>query len=230
MLATLGDLLAVTLTWWLVSLSGVLMPGPISAMAVSEGARRGAIAGPLITAGHAAAEAAMVGALAAGVSQVLSLPMVLGAIGIIGGLVLLWMGWGIVRTASASGPALTAGTRDGRAPEAAGEPAVSRRPLVRTGLLVTVSNPYWLLWWATVGAAYFVAFSRFGFVAVVALFFAGHVALDLGWTTFLAFTVGAGRGRVPVRAYQIVLGVCGAFVMAMSVYFIYSGAGFLARR
>lgn len=230
--ATLGDLLAVTLTWWAVSLSGVLMPGPISAMAVSEGARRGAIAGPLVTAGHAAAEAAMVGALAAGLSQVLKLPTVIGVIGIVGGLVLLWMGWGIVQTARAAvwGPAYAAGVGDGGVPGAAGVRLPSRGTLVRTGLLATIGNPYWLLWWATVGAAYFVAFSRFGVVAVAVLFFAGHVALDLGWTTFLAFTVGAGRGRVPARAYQIVLGVCGVFVIAMSVFFVYSGAGFLARR
>ena len=232
MLATPGDLLAVTLTWWAVSLSGVLMPGPISAMAVSEGARRGAIAGPLVTAGHAVAEAVMVGALAAGLSQVLKLPAVVGAIGIVGGLVLLWMGWGIVQTAraAASGPAFAAGAGNAGAPGAAGVRLPSRGTLVRTGLLVTVGNPYWLLWWATVGAAYLVAFSRFGIAALVVLFFAGHVALDLGWTTFLAFTVGAGRGRVPARAYQVVLGICGVFVMAMSVFFVYSGAGFLARR
>lgn len=232
MLATLGDLMTVTLTWWAISLSGVLMPGPISAMAVSEGARRGAIAGPLVTAGHAVAEAVMVGALAAGLSQVLRLPAVVGAIGIVGGLVLLWMGWGIVRTAraAASGPAFAAGVGDGGVSGTADVRLPSRGALVRTGLLATIGNPYWLLWWATVGAAYFVAFSRFGLAALVVFFFAGHLALDLGWTTFLAFTVGAGRGRMPARAYQIVLGVCGVFVMAMSVFFVYSGAGFLIGR
>jgi threonine/homoserine/homoserine lactone efflux protein len=236
--ATLGDLLAVTLTWWAVSLSGVLMPGPVSAIAVSEGARRGAIAGPLVTAGHMAAEVAMVGALAAGLSQVLRLPAVVGAIGIVGGFVLLWMGWGIVQTARAAlaGPALVGGAGDAGASggagalEAAGVRRSSHGALVRTGLLVTVGNPYWLLWWATVGGAYLVAFSRFGVAALVGLFFVGHVALDLGWTTFLAFTAGAGRGRLPGRAYQIVLVLCGVFVMAMSVFFIYSGAGYLAGR
>jgi threonine/homoserine/homoserine lactone efflux protein len=214
------ELVSITLTWWLVSLSGVLMPGPISAMAVSEGARRGVAAGPLITAGHAAAELALVGALVFGLSHVLRLPVVIGLIGVLGGAVLLWFGWGIVRTARAAPPPAAAS-------EGAPPPGGS---LVRTGLLVTVSNPYWLLWWATVGAAYFVAFSRFGPVAVIVLFLAGHLALDLGWNSFLALAVGAGRGRVPTRAYQVVLGICGAFVMAMSGYFIYSGVGFLTGR
>ena len=222
MAAPPGELLAVTLTWWLVSLSGVLMPGPISAMAVSEGARRGAVAGPLITAGHAAAEVLMVVALAAGLSQVLRLPLVVGVIGVVGGIVLLWMGWGILRTARAGQASeWSSGSR------ASGH---TSRGLAWTGLLTTISNPYWLLWWATVGGAYLVAFSRFGVAAIVVMFLVGHLALDLGWTTFLALTVGAGRGRVPARAYQVVLGVCGLFVMGMSGYFVYSGFGFLMQR
>ena len=215
------ELLAVAFTWWVVSLSGVLSPGPISAMAISEGARRGAVAGPLITAGHAATEMVMVGALAIGLSRVLQAPAVVGIIGVLGGLVLLWMGWGIARAARKEtfGPA-----------SAAGSPIRSRVGLVQAGVLMTLGNPYWLLWWATVGAAYFVAFHRFGLAALVLFFFIGHIALDLGWTSFLAVVVGAGRGRVPVVAYRVVLGICGVFVVGMGGYFLYSGIGLLARR
>ncbi len=218
MTANPADLLAISLTWWMVSLSGVLMPGPVSAMAITEGARRGVIAGPLITAGHAIAELALLGALTLGLSQVLKQPGVLGAIGLLGGAVLFWMGLGIVKTARA-GPfdAMVATPASGAGP----------RNLVSAGLLTTVGNPYWLLWWATVGAAYFIAFSRFGLVAVMVLFLTGHLALDLGWNSFLSLVVGAGRGRVPGRVYQVVLGICGAFVILMSGYFLYSGLRYL---
>jgi len=215
---SVGSLLAVALTWWIVSLSGVLMPGPVSAMAISAGARRGPVAGPLITAGHAAAEICMVGALGAGLSQVLQRPVVIGLVGLSGGAVLFWMGWNVVQTAR----------RAPSAPSAAGDAGGQRSgSLVRAGVLTTVANPYWYLWWATVGAAYLVAFRRFGVAAVLVLFLAGHLALDLGWNSFLALVVGAGRGRLPGRVYQVVLGVCGAFVMVMSGYFAYSGMMFL---
>lgn len=221
MSADLRDLLFFALTWWLVSLSGVLMPGPVSAMAVSEGARRGVVAGPLITAGHAAAEVVLVAALGFGLSQVLRQPVVVGVIGILGGLVLLWMGWGIVKTARSE-------VFDANPPAPSrAAPVRDRRNLVSAGILMTVSNPYWLLWWATVGATYFVAFSRFGLAALIVLFLLGHLALDLGWNSFLALVVGAGRGRVPGRIYRVVLGLCGVFMMAMSGYFVYSGFGFL---
>jgi threonine/homoserine/homoserine lactone efflux protein len=229
----LGDLLAVTVTWWVVSLSGVLMPGPISAMAVTEGARRGASAGLLITAGHAVAEAVLVVALGAGLSQVLRLSAIVGGIGVVGGVVLLWMGWGIVQTARGAReyPAPSAGPQTGSLSRARTSlTAATPGSVVRAGLLITVSNPYWLLWWATVGAAYYVAFSRFGLAALIVLFLIGHLALDLGWTTFLALAMGAGRGWLPAQAYQIILGICGLFVMAMSVYFVYSGLGVLIRR
>lgn len=220
----MADLLAVSLTWWIVSLSGVLAPGPISAMAVTEGARRGAIAGPLITAGHAIAELGVILALALGLDQALKQPRVLGTIGVCGGLVLFWMGLGILKAAGA-------GHLDPRPPAGSGPAGAAPRAgggsLVRAGLLASVGNPYWLLWWATVGATYFVAFSRFGVAALLLLFLTGHLVLDLGWMSFLAFAVGAGRGRVPARAYRVVLGVCGAFVILMSVYFFYTGVRYV---
>jgi threonine/homoserine/homoserine lactone efflux protein len=212
------DLVWVTLTWWGVSLSGVLMPGPVSAMAVSEGARRGCVAGPLLTGGHAAAETILVALLGLGLGHVLHYPLVIGAIGLGGGGVLWWMGWGTV-AAARFGPA--------DAPVREGEVGPSHG-LLRAGVLATAGNPYWLLWWATVGAAYFVAFSRFGVAAIVVLFLLGHLVLDLGWNTLLASLAGSGRGRLPAGVYRIVLRACGVFVMALSVYFVYTGARLVA--
>lgn len=212
------ELVTISLTWWLISLSGVLMPGPVAAVAISEGARRGFVAGPLITVGHAAAEIVMLIVLGVGLTQVLKQPTVVGFIGVLGGVVLAWMGWGITSAAwrNAIEPP---GGNAGAGPH--------RLALVRAGLLTTVGNPYWLLWWLTVGASYFVLFSRFGWPALIVLFYVGHTTLDLAWNCFLALVVGAGRGRIAPGVYRGVLGVCGVFVMAMSVYFLVSGAGFL---
>lgn len=213
------ELVGISLSWWLVSLSGVMMPGPVSAMAVTEGTRRGPVAGPLVTVGHAAAEAVMLGLLVLGMNRVLQQPAVVGAIGILGGAVLAWMGWGIAGAA----------WRNRLDPPAEAVGRSAGRSLVRTGLLTTVTNPYWLLWWATVGAAYFVRFTRFGPLAVAGLFFIGHISLDLGWNSFLALVVGAGRGKIPARAFRVVLGGCGVFLIGMSLYFVYSGVNFLTR-
>src|SRR3989304_10435367 len=135
------EVLGGAFTWWLVSLSGVLMPGPVGALAVAGGARRGVIAGPLITAGHALAEVAMLILLAVGLTNVLHQPVVIGVVGVLGGGVLAWMGWGIV----------VAAWRDLLDPPRGPAPAGAGMSLMRAGLLTTVGNPYWLLVWVKGG-------------------------------------------------------------------------------
>lgn len=161
----------------------------------------------------------MLSVLAVGLTQLLKQPVVVGVIGVLGGAMLAWMGWGIT----------SAAWRDAIDPATPGHADVgsARFALIRAGILTTVGNPYWLLWWLTVGASYFALFSRFGWPALIALFYVGHATLDLAWNCFLALVVGAGRGRIPRGVYRGVLGICGLFVMAMSVYFLVSGVGFL---
>ncbi|MGA9350959.1 MAG: LysE family transporter [Anaerolineae bacterium] len=205
-------------TWWLVGFTGVMMPGPVSAMTFTESARRGFWAGPLITAGHALAELAMVLALALGIGEALQHNWLVGAIGFFGGLFLLWMGFDIARTAW-----LGRVTLDGQpATTAPG----SRQNLVVTGLLVSVVNPYWVLWWATVGTGYLLLFVRFGVPGIV-VFYLAHISTDLLWNSLLSFVVASGRRILSQRVYRGILVACGLFLMALSVYFIGSGVSFL---
>ncbi|MDE3091517.1 MAG: LysE family transporter, partial [Chloroflexota bacterium] len=93
------ELLLLAGSWWIVGFSGAMMPGPVTTLIVTETARRGFIAGPLITIGHVLLEAAMVVALFFGLGDLLKQNSVAGAIGLLGGLFLLWMGFDIVRGA-----------------------------------------------------------------------------------------------------------------------------------
>lgn len=205
-------------TWWLVGFTGVMMPGPISAMTLTESARRGFWAGPLITAGHALAELAVVLALALGVGEALQHNWLVGAIGFFGGLFLLWMGFDIARTAW-----LGRVTLDGQlATTAQG----SRQSPVVMGLLVSVVNPYWVLWWATVGTGYLLLFVKFGVLGIV-VFYLAHISTDLLWNSLLSFVAASGRRILSDRVYRGILVACGLFLMALSLYFIGSGVGFL---
>lgn len=205
-------------TWWLVGFTGVMTPGPISAMTLTESARRGFWAGPLITAGHALAELVVVLALSLGIGEALQHNWVVGAIGFFGGLFLLWMGFDIVRTAWLGRVSLN------------GQPATtapgSRQNLVVTGLLVSVVNPYWVLWWATVATGYLLLFVKFGVLGIVA-FYLAHISTDLLWNSLLSFVVVSGRRILSDRVYRGIFVACGLFMMVLSVYFIGSGVGFL---
>ncbi|MFQ5341024.1 MAG: LysE family transporter [Anaerolineae bacterium] len=218
----IAHLIALTIPWGLISLSGVMSPGPLSAMAVSEGARQGYRAGPLISVGHAVTEMVMVGALALGLSRVLQQAMVAGLIGLLGGLVLAWMGLDIIR-----------GAREARLSldiEAAGrdDPAQAdqRWGLMSAGVLLSVSNPFWLLWWATVGSANMLGFLEYGLIGL-GVFYLSHISLDFGWNSLLAGLARSGRQVVSDGVFRAVLTVCGAFLILFAVYFVVAGIGFL---
>lgn len=214
----MGGLIAITVSWALVSLSGVMSPGPISAMAFSEGTQQGVRAGPLISVGHALAELVLVAGLAVGLSRVLQQNLVAGLIGLLGGAFLLWMGVDLVRSAWRG--EVTLNPQGGQAQGAA------RLGLVPAGLLLSVSNPFWLLWWATVGAANMIAFLGYGLLGL-ATFYLSHVLMDFGWNSFLSLVGASGRQVMSEKVYRGILATCGVFLTAFGVYFVVAGIGFL---
>jgi threonine/homoserine/homoserine lactone efflux protein len=172
--------------------------------------KKGHSAGPLVALGHGIAEVALVASLALGLSQLLQQPLVAGGIGLAGGFCLLYMGTGMLR---APVPAtLIAG----------GVQAQGGLGPVAAGMLTSVSNPYWVLWWATVGAAYLLITMQYGVVGVVA-FYLGHFMADLGWLSAIGSAVAAGRRLLTPRIYRGILFVCGLFLLALGLYFLYSG-------
>ena len=211
------ELLLLATSWWLIGFTGAMMPGPVTTLIVTETARRGFIAGPLITIGHALLELAMVVALVFGLGDLLKQNAVAGTIGLLGGLFLLWMGFDIVRSAW-QGKVSFDTTRDVSA-SSSGNPIIA-------GILTSVANPYWILWWATVGAAYLITFRAFGIVGIVAFYF-GHTLADWVWNNVVAFVVATGRRVMTDRVYRGILIVCGAFLIALSFYFVNSGINFL---
>ena len=218
----IAHLIALTIPWGLISLSGVMSPGPISTMAVSEGARQGYRAGPLISVGHAVTELVMVGALALGLSRVLQQAAVAGLVGLLGGLVLAWMGLDIIR-----------GAREARLSldiEAVGrdDPAQAdqRWGLMSAGVLLSLSNPFWLLWWATVGSANMLGFLEYGLIGL-GVFYLSHISLDFAWNSLLAGLARSGRQVVSDGVFRAVLTVCGAFLILFAVYFVVAGIRFL---
>ncbi|HLE02671.1 MAG TPA: LysE family transporter, partial [Dehalococcoidia bacterium] len=80
-----------------VGFSGSIIPGPMLALSIAETARRGFWAAPLVVLGHGLAEAALVAALALGLSPLLQKGPLIAIIGILGGLFLGWMGVRLLR-------------------------------------------------------------------------------------------------------------------------------------
>jgi threonine/homoserine/homoserine lactone efflux protein len=210
----LMELLGMAIAWWVVGFSGAMMPGPVTTLIITESARRGFIAGPLITIGHVLLEMVMVVALVFGLGDLLKQNMVAGVVGLLGGLFLLWMGWGIVSGAWTGKISLDL-SQTRASTSRLGNPVIA-------GVLTSVSNPYWLLWWAIVGATALSHFSAFGLGGIVA-FYIGHTLADWVWNNLVAFVVASGRRLMTDRMYRGILVVCGAFLIALSIGFCKSG-------
>jgi len=191
------------------------MPGPLLAVTISESARRGAIAGPLLMVGHMILEAVLVAAVVLGLASFLKNDSVIGVVGLLGGTVMCWMGLDMLR-AVRGGITLRAET---------GKPG--RIHPIAAGIVVSLSNPYWIIWWVTIGMAYIFMGLEFGFVGLI-VFFCGHILSDFVWYTFVSVSIAKGRRMLSDRLYRGVLGACALFLITFGVRFLASGIGLLS--
>ncbi len=212
---------------FIIGLSGALMPGPLLAVAVRDSARRGFIAAPLLIVGHGILEGALVALILLGLAEWLKGDAAMAVISLAGGAMLLWMAVGMARevgTLSAPGAEAAAGEGAAAARADAGSPARS----VLDGIVVSVSNPYWAIWWATIGLGYLLVSRSLG-AAGIAAFFAGHILSDFAWYMLVGLAVSMGRGRLSDRFYRGVVGCCAAFLVFFGLSFGYFGVTKLLR-
>jgi threonine/homoserine/homoserine lactone efflux protein len=208
------DLIALFITAFLVGLSGAMMPGPLLTVTIAESARRGFKAGPLIVLGHAILELALIIALLAGLSFYLKKPLVTTVISIVGGAFLLFMGLNMIKDVL-QGRITLEGSENNAAK------GVNMHP-VMAGILVSVSNPFWIVWWATIGLTYLTMALKSGAIGITS-FFSGHIMADLLWYSLIAAAVAGGRRFIKPRVYQAIIILCGLFLIGLGGYFIYTG-------
>jgi threonine/homoserine/homoserine lactone efflux protein len=198
------------------ALSGVLLPGPLLTVTVAESARRGFKAGPLLMTGHGLLEVSLVLAIILGLGPYLKRPVFIGIVALLGGAILIWLGTNMVRTAS----------RLSLKAENAVDSCRRTPHPVLIGVLASVSNPYWTLWWATVGLGYLIAAMKLGISGAI-LFFLGHITADFAWYSTVSFGVSRGKGLLKDNSYQNLIRVCGVFLMGFGVWFLFCAKGHL---
>ena len=184
-----------------ISLSGVMAPGPLTATAVAEGSGS-PHAGALVALGHGIVELPLMLAIFWGLGEVLRGDRVGAAIGLAGGLFLLLLGAAMLRR-----PAAARGTDPGPSSP------------VLAGVLLSAGNPYFLVWWATVGASLVsraLGFGWPGFLAFAAL----HWSCDLGWLYLLSRLAFRGSRLLGPGFARAVRLACGAFLLSFGGKFI----------
>jgi len=192
-----------------ISLSGVLAPGPVTAATIGQG-NNSPHAGAWIAVGHGIVEFPLMILLAFGIGRFFASAWLKTSLGILGGLVLLYMAVGLLR---------------GIVRPSGGSSFFSGSPLL-AGILLTLGSPFFFVWWATVGAALILQSWAFGLAGFVVLCIA-HWLCDFLWGYFLSALSYAGGHFFGKWFQRAVFGACGLALLVFGGWFLYNAASSL---
>ncbi len=202
-------LIAIFFTSLVVAFSGAMMPGPLLTVTISEATRRGTWAGFYLISGHAVLELILLVGLMFGLAPLFNNEMFFTIVAFAGGLIMLWMAWGMFKSL----PTLTVNSN---------LTAEKENNLILSGALMSLANPYWIIWWATIGIGYIITAQKFWWTGVI-IFYFGHILGDMIWYCAISFAVGKGKQLFTDKIYRILIGVCGLFLVGFSFYLVFSG-------
>lgn len=191
-----------------VSLSGVMMPGPVFAGTVAKG-YKDKNAGMAIAIGHGFVEFPLIAIIALGLGFIFENPVVRIVIGIVGGVMLCYIGYNMIRM---------------RKEVDETERHFPYPPLI-VGVITTATNPYFFLWWATVGLVLIYSALTFGVIAFIG-FAVLHWFCDFLWDYFVSFSVFKSKRFWSKRGHSYLFIGCGAIMIIFGVWFIGSSVLF----
>jgi len=192
---------------FVIGLTGALAPGPTLIATIQSAIREGWKSGPLVTGGHIFVELLVVILIAAGIPFLPEHSTLL--IAVAGGTALIIFG------------ALTIRSARGATLSQSSSPAGSRSPFV-AGLITSISNPYFWIWWFSVGSALLISSLASGLAGLVAFIF-GHWLSDLSWFTLVSLSIHKSRVLLGDREYMLILYACGAVLVIFGIWFVVSG-------
>jgi len=204
------DLATFVATVIVVTASGALAPGPLFFGLLMHGSKQGAKAGFSCAVGHMLIEFPLVLALSLGLLAAASQPTIKYSIGLFGGLGLI--GFGVLQIYDT----VKGKTEFGEPPRQGSIPGSS----LILGLALTGLNPYFILWWLTIGSVLIVQALAFAAIAGVLIMYVSHVWMDYAYLTAIAHLGKKSRKIIGSRYYKLVL-------VGFGLVLIYFGSTFI---
>jgi len=172
------------------------MPGPLFATAIAEG-KKNKYAGFLLAGGHAIFEVPFIIVLF--IFGKISINDEMKAlIGIVGGIFLLYLSFSAFRKEEKAKPLKG----------------------VIAGIALSSLNPYFIMWWLTVGFSLILKANAFGVIGLFAFIFF-HEMCDVTWYASVSFL---SEKSTKIEAMEKILKLVSAFLLLVfGLYFIYDG-------
>ncbi len=165
MLAALGTVV-------ITSLSGVMMPGPMFTVTLAK-SLKSPWAGVMVSLGHAVVEVPLILLVYFGLVDFFQNDVVKLVLSVLGGGMILWMGFDLFRARRKI-------AREGR--------DTSYNAFV-AGILMSALNPFFLVWWVTVGSLLLVTFVDAVGTWGLPFFIIVHWLCDLVWLSIVSFVI-----------------------------------------
>ena len=204
--------------------TGAVVPGSLLAMVVSKSLQVGWLAGPVMMIGHALLELAAAVLLATGLIYFARNRWVQGSIGLAGGAVLVYLGYLTFQVSGAEAARALGGAGAG-----SGQGGEGWLGLVGLGAVMSIVNPYWWLWWATICPAHMTwALGRGR--AGGGTYYVGHILSDVVWYSAVSIALATGRSLLSAGVLQGIYVGAALFLVAMGLMFLVFGGRTLRRR
>jgi len=189
----------------LVSISGVMIPGPMFAVAVAR-SYRSQFVGLKIALGHAIVEVPLMLLIYFGFGRFFEKEPVQITLYLVGGAILVWMGINMFR-------------KRGSVVEKGKE---LRCRSVVAGVVTSLLNPFFFLWWAAVGSMLIMKSLTFGFTGF-ALLITVHLLCDFGWLASLSVLVYRTKSLWGGKVQVGLLTACSLLLIGFGGWFLSSG-------
>jgi threonine/homoserine/homoserine lactone efflux protein len=191
----------------LISLTGVMMPGPLFAVTIEKAAKRKS-AGLMIAVGHGIVEFPLMFLIYYGIEQIVAseiLQTVQVTVGLIGGLLMMLMGVQTFRNRN-------------KTIEKYESP---KQESLIAGIWTTAANAGFILWWLTIGTTLIITARSFGLLPFV-VFAVVHWLCDFLWYTGISLAIFKSRQFWTERVHQAIFLFCFAVLVCFGVWFFSS--------
>ena len=198
-------MLPILLSVVIISFSGVMAPGPMFAVTLTK-SYKSPWAGTQIALGHAVIEVPLILLIYFGFARFFENNMVQLVLSVVGGGMIIWLGIGMFR-------ARTEVVQKGKdLPYNA----------FTAGILTSVFNPFFLLWWATIGSMLVMKFLDFGITGLV-IFIIAHWLCDLVWLSLISMLIYRTHTLWGLKFQEWVFIACSLLLVGFGGWFMISG-------
>ena len=174
----------------IISASGVMSPGPLFAANITYGLKEGAKSGIKIAIGHSIVELPLVILLGIGVFSLEIFPEFRTIISIFGAITLFVFAGIQIKTILKKNSNISIKPKQG--------------PIV-TGILLSALNPFFIVWWLTIGFKLISDAMLIWAFAGILIVFVFHIWMDFAWLGITAFLASKSRKIISNRNYKIMI-------------------------